>query len=94
MDLRRARFEKGRRWKTVPVGQKSLMKEVEEITAGAVTSGKRCPDPFAPATPRFATSSLRERLLNKWRRSITTNRIACSAMLLVGSTFGVVMNSK
>ena len=37
MDLRRARFEKGRRWKTVPVGQKSLMKKVEDITAGAVT---------------------------------------------------------
>ncbi len=58
MDLRRARFQKGRRWKTVPVGQKSLMKEVEDITAGTVTGSKGCPDPFAPATPRFTASSL------------------------------------
>ncbi len=58
MDLRRARFQKGRRWKTVPVGQKSLMKEVEDITADTVTGSKGCPDPFAPATSRFAASSL------------------------------------
>ena len=40
------------------------MKEVEDITAGAVTSGKRCPDPFAPATPRFAASSLRNQAID------------------------------
>ena len=56
MDLRRARFEKGRRWKTVPVGQKSLMKNIEDTTASAVTSGKSCPDPFAPATSRSVFS--------------------------------------
>ena len=42
----------------MPVGQKSLMKEVEDITAGTVTGSKGCPDPFAPATPRFTASSL------------------------------------
>ena len=56
--LRRDYFQK-RWWRMpIPVGQKSLIEEVEDIATGAVTGSKRCPNPFAPATPRFTASSL------------------------------------
>ena len=41
------------------------MKEVEGITAGTFTGSKRCPGPFALATPRFAASSLRNSAINR-----------------------------
>ncbi len=43
----------------MPMGQQALVQEVEDIATGASASRQCRPDPFAPATARFAASSLR-----------------------------------
>ena len=53
-----------------------------------------CTSPSPSRSARTSGSPRSLRVPCVIRRSITTNRIACSARLFVGSTPGVVMNRK